>query len=145
MLALLSLLVIVKTADTGAFAFGKSFGRHKMTPALSPGKTWEGSIGGLATAGLASWAMFHFAGPELVGTGYVEPPLLAALAYGLLLGVAGIIGDLAESLLKRDMERKDSSSWLPGLGGVLDIIDSVLVAGPVAWLCWVFGLVGPGI
>jgi phosphatidate cytidylyltransferase len=145
MLALLSLLVIVKTADTGAFAFGKNFGRHKMTPALSPGKTWEGSLGGLATAGVASWAMFHFAGPELVGSGYIEPPLWAALSYGLLLGLAGMIGDLAESLLKRDMERKDSSSWLPGLGGVLDIIDSVLIAGPVAWLFWVFGLVGPGI
>ena len=54
-----------------------------------------------------------------------------------------MIGDLAESLLKRDMQRKDSSSWLPGLGGVLDIIDAVLVAAPVGWLCWVLGLVGP--
>ena len=144
MLALLSLLVIVKTADTGAFAFGKNFGRHKLTPALSPGKTWEGSVGGLATACLASWSMFHYAGPLLVGSAYLAPPLWAALTYGLLLGVAGMAGDLAESLLKRDMERKDSSTWLPGLGGVLDIIDAVLIAGPVAWLCWVFGLVGPG-
>ena len=54
-----------------------------------------------------------------------------------------MIGDLAESLLKRDMERKDSSTWLPGLGGVLDIIDAVLVAAPVSYVCWVVGLVGP--
>jgi phosphatidate cytidylyltransferase len=65
--------------------------------------------------------------------------------YGVVLAIAGMLGDLAESMLKRDMERKDSSTWLPGLGGVLDIIDAVLFAGPVAWLCWVFGLVGPGI
>ena len=57
--------------------------------------------------------------------------------------LAGMTGDLAESLLKRDMERKDSSTWLRGLGGVLDIIDAPLVAGPVAWLCWTLGLIGP--
>ena len=144
MLALLSLLVIVKVADTGAFAIGKNLGRHKMTPLLSPGKTWEGFAGGLASACLASWGLFHYAGPAIVGSGYIEPPLAATIAYGLLLALAGMVGDLAESLLKRDMERKDSSTWLPGLGGVLDIIDAVLVAGPVAWLCWVLGLVGPG-
>ena len=60
-----------------------------------------------------------------------------------MLSLAGIIGDLAESLLKRDTQRKDSSTWLPGLGGVLDIIDAPLVAGPVAWMCWTLGLVGP--
>ena len=70
--------------------------------------------------------------------------LVASLVYGLMLAVAGMHGDLAESLLKRDMQRKDSSTWLPGLGGVLDIIDSVLVAAPCAYLCWVVGLVGPG-
>jgi phosphatidate cytidylyltransferase len=64
------------------------------------------------------------------------------LAYGLLVGAAGIIGDLAESLLKRDVGRKDSSTWLPGFGGVLDMVDSVLIAAPVAWACWLLGLVG---
>ena len=58
------------------------------------------------------------------------------------MAAAGMIGDLAESLLKRDMQRKDSSTWLPGLGGVLDIIDAPLMAGPVAWLCWTTGLLG---
>lgn len=143
MAALLSMLLIVKMADTGAFAFGKCFGRHKLTPALSPGKTWEGTVGGIVTACITSWVFFHWAGPAIVGRGYVEPPLWAALLYGTLLALAGMTGDLAESLLKRDMERKDSSTWLRGLGGVLDIIDAPLVAGPVAWLCWVLGLIGP--
>ena len=141
--ALFSTLLVVKMADTGAFAFGKTLGRHKMTPVLSPGKTWEGTLGGIATAAITSWAFFQFVAPRIVGSGYVEPPLAAVLAYGVLVALAGMIGDLAESLLKRDMQRKDSSTWLRGLGGVLDIIDAPLVAGVVAWLCWTAGLVGP--
>jgi phosphatidate cytidylyltransferase len=143
--ALVSTLVIVKTADVGAFAFGRNFGRTKMMPILSPGKTWEGAIGGIATACVTSWAFFAYIAPSIVGSAAYQPPsLIAASLYGLLLAIAGTIGDLAESLLKRDMERKDSSTWLPGLGGVLDIIDAVLFAAPIAWLCWVFGLLGPG-
>jgi phosphatidate cytidylyltransferase len=143
LLALFSTLVIVKSADAGAFFTGKTIGKHKLTPVLSPGKTWEGAIGGIATACLVSWACFRFAGPTMVGTSFVEPPLWASLAYGLVLALAGMIGDLAESMLKRDMNRKDSSTWLPGLGGVLDILDAVLVAGPVSYVCWVAGLIGP--
>ena len=143
MTALFSMLLIVKMADTGAFATGKIFGRHKLMPMLSPGKTWEGTLGGIATACIVSWLFFVYGAPAVVGTGYIVPPLWAMIVYGLLLAVAGMIGDLAESLLKRDMERKDSSTWLPGLGGVLDIIDAPLVAGPVAWACWTSGLLGP--
>lgn len=143
MAGLFSMLLIVKMADTGAFAFGKAFGKRKLTPILSPGKTWEGVIGGVATACLTSWAFFQFAAPEVIGSTYVQPSAAASLTYGLLLALAGIIGDLTESLLKRDMQRKDSSTWLPGLGGVLDIIDAPLIAGPVAWLCWTLGLLGP--
>ena len=143
MMALFSMLLIVKMADTGAFAVGKLFGRHKMTPILSPGKTWEGTIGGVATACAMSLLFFRFGGPAIVGSNYAMPPLWAALVYGLLLAVAGMVGDLAESMLKRDMERKDSSTWLRGLGGVLDIIDAPLVAGPVAWVFWTIGLLGP--
>ena len=69
--------------------------------------------------------------------------LFIAVLTTLLLALAGIVGDLAESLMKRDMERKDSSTWLRGLGGVLDIIDAPLMAGPVAWVCWRLGLLGP--
>lgn len=141
MLALLSMLVIVKMADTGAFACGKNFGRHKMTPILSPGKTWEGAIGGIITACLAAWLLFTFAGPAIIDSTYRPPSVLASVAYGLVLAIAGMIGDLAESLFKRDMQRKDSSTWLRGLGGVLDIIDAPLVAGPVAWFWWTTGLI----
>lgn len=143
MMALFSMLLIVKMADVGAFAVGKLMGRNKMTPVLSPGKSWEGTTGGILIACATSWLFFWFGGPAIVGTGYTIPPLWAVLAYGAVLALAGTIGDLAESLLKRDMERKDSSTWLPGLGGVLDIIDAPLVAGPVAWVCWTAGLVGP--
>jgi phosphatidate cytidylyltransferase len=144
MLALVSVLLVTKTADTGAYVFGRSFGRHKMTPILSPGKTWEGAAGGVLSACLASWLTFKFLGPWMVTKGYVEPAWAATIAYGLILAAAGMHGDLAESLLKRDCQRKDSSTWLPGLGGVLDIVDAVLVAGPCGYLCWVLGLVGPG-
>lgn len=143
MAALFSMLLIVKMGDTGAFAVGKALGRNKLTPVLSPGKTWEGTIGGGVVACFTSWLFFRFGAPAIVGSGYVEPPLWAALVYGLVLAVAGMIGDLAESMLKRDMDRKDSSTWLRGLGGVLDIIDAPLIAGPVAWMCWTLGLVGP--
>ncbi len=140
MVALFSMLLVVKMADVGAFACGKCFGRNKLTPVLSPGKTWEGAIGGVIVACITSWAFFRFAAPAMAGTTAIKPALAAVLVYGAALAVAGMIGDLAESLLKRDMQRKDSSTWLPGLGGVLDIIDAPLIAGPVAWLCWELGL-----
>jgi phosphatidate cytidylyltransferase len=142
MVALFSMLLIVKMADTGAFACGKSFGRNKMMPVLSPGKTWEGAVGGVVVACVTSWAFFRFAAPLIAGGSWVQPPVAAVVGYGAALAVAGMIGDLAESLLKRDMQRKDSSTWLPGLGGVLDIIDAPLIAGPVAWLWWEMGLLG---
>lgn len=140
-IALLSTLVITKFADTGAYATGRTFGRHKLTPTLSPGKTVEGAIGGIVAACLASWLMFRFFAPLVVPT--AATPVWRSLLYGMLLAVAGMHGDLAESLLKRDMQRKDSSTWLRGLGGVLDIIDSVLFAAPIAYFCWLVGLVGP--
>ena len=137
MAALFSTLLIVKMADTGAFAFGKTFGRHKMTPILSPGKTWEG----------IAWrdcdSLRHFVGVFSVcraancrHRATWSRRWRQSWRMECSLALAGMIGDLAESLLKRDMQRKDSSTWLPGLGGVLDIIDAPLVAGPVAWLCW---------
>jgi phosphatidate cytidylyltransferase len=142
--ALFSLLFIVKMSDTGAYLFGRLFGRNKMSPILSPGKTIEGAIGGLLTACFAAWLFFQFVAPLIVRSGYVMPSVAGWLSYALIVAVAGMIGDLAESMLKRDMQRKDSSRWLPGLGGVLDILDSVLVAAPPAFLCWAWGLVGPG-
>ncbi|MGI9429304.1 MAG: phosphatidate cytidylyltransferase, partial [Bythopirellula sp.] len=144
MLAMLSMIVVVKATDIGAFTAGHLWGRHKLAPTLSPGKTWEGVIGGLAFAVLWSWlSLGPIAGrfgiaSKLSGASWVA----AAIGYGLVVGVAGVVGDLTESLLKRDAGVKDSSTWLPGFGGVLDVLDSLLVAAPVAYLFWVSGLLG---
>ncbi|HUG66739.1 MAG TPA: phosphatidate cytidylyltransferase [Pirellulaceae bacterium] len=141
MAALVSLLFVTKLSDTGAYFCGKSFGRHKLAPRLSPGKTIEGAIGGIVTACLASWVFFQFIAPRILGAGAPPSPLWGVLLYGAIIAVAGMLGDLSESLLKRDMQRKDSSSWLPGLGGVLDILDSILAAAPPAFVCWAAGIV----
>ncbi|HEV7225791.1 MAG TPA: phosphatidate cytidylyltransferase [Pirellulales bacterium] len=142
MAALLSLVIVVKMCDTGAYAVGRLAGRHKMTPLLSPGKTFEGLAGGLAFACFGSWLAFEHLVPWMFPGGASRAaPAWGWLAYGLLVGSAGVIGDLAESLLKRDAGQKNSSDWMPGFGGVLDILDSVLLAAPVAYLCWALGLV----
>jgi phosphatidate cytidylyltransferase len=124
----------VKCGDIGAYAVGRLFGRTKLAPVLSPGKTIEGSLGGLAFACAAAYFTFWAMADS-------TPKRWGWLAYGLLVGTAGMLGDLAESLLKRDAGRKDSSTWMPGFGGVLDILDSVLLAAPVAYLCWVAQIV----
>jgi len=143
--ALASLLIVVKSGDSGAYFVGRLFGRHKMAPTLSPGKTIEGAFGACLFSVGASWAVFAWLVP-LAREGASEAhraatPWWAWIGFGLLVGGAGILGDLAESLLKRDSGRKDSSTWMPGLGGVLDVLDSVLVAAPVAYLFWSLGLV----
>lgn len=141
MVALASLLIVVKMCDIGAYTVGRLWGRHKMAPHLSPGKTLEGVAGGLAFACLGAWLSLVVLGSYLAPEATV-PSIGAWMVYGLIVGVAGIVGDLAESLLKRDMGRKDSSTWMPGFGGVLDLLDSILLAAPVAYLCWRSGLLG---
>lgn len=136
--ALASLVIVVKMGDTGAYMVGRLIGRHKLAPVLSPGKTIEGAIGALAFACLGAWATFQLLLPLL---GAKPGHWWGWILFGLLVAAAGLLGDLAESFLKRDVARKDSSSWMPGFGGVLDILDSILLAAPVAWLCWALGLV----
>ena len=151
--ALLSPIIVVKMGDTGAYTVGRLIGRSKMAPGLSPRKTVEGAVGALVFACLGSWAVFHWipafqSAQWLFPTRYaasaeaLSPPSWGWLAFGLVVGIIGIIGDLAESLIKRDVELKDSSDWVPGFGGVLDMLDSALLAAPVAYACWAFGLVG---
>jgi phosphatidate cytidylyltransferase len=140
--ALAAWIITVKMGDTGAYTVGRLIGRHKMAPVLSPGKTVEGAFGALAFACLGSWAAFTWLVPAASPAALPAGPAWGWLPFGLLLGGAGIIGDLAESLLKRDVGCKDSSSWLPGFGGALDILDSLLLTAPIAWLCWLLGLVG---
>ena len=140
--AVASLLIIVKSSDIGAYAVGRLIGKHPVAPRLSPKKTIEGLLGGLTTSALVSVLVFQFLVPSLTGGSSSSTPLWAAALYGVAIGIAGFVGDLAESMLKRDAKVKDSSNWLPGFGGVLDLLDSVLLAVPVALLCWVSGLVG---
>jgi phosphatidate cytidylyltransferase len=138
--ALASLIIVVKMGDTGAYAFGHAFGRHKMSPRLSPKKTWEGALGQLTFACIASWAVLKWLVPVLSDDSALSAVWWQWLPFGLLIGASGMFGDLAESLIKRTVGLKDSSAWMPGFGGVLDILDSILLAAPVAWACWLFFL-----
>jgi phosphatidate cytidylyltransferase len=145
MLALFSMIATVKFTDIGAYFTGRLFGKHKMAPIVSPGKTWEGAVGGLTMgtfmALLALGPLARFSG--IPNERSWLPWLGGALAYGIIVSASGMIGDLAESLLKRDAGVKDSSTWLPGFGGVLDLLDSLLLAAPVAYVLWITGIVAP--
>lgn len=141
---LLWVLLTTKACDIGAYFTGKAVGRHKLIPWLSPGKTWEGLAGGVVLAAAVSYA-------GLLVLSSVQPlavpsPVWAVLP-GVVFALVGQAGDLLESLLKRDAGLKDSGASVPGMGGVLDVIDSPLVVGPAAfWLLrWYTeaGLLGP--
>ncbi|MBI5835861.1 MAG: phosphatidate cytidylyltransferase [Candidatus Eisenbacteria bacterium] len=117
--------VLTWSADTAAYGVGLALGRHPLAPAISPKKTWEGAAGGLCAAvlvgALSGATLWTFLGP-------VRGALL-----GALVGVVGQAGDLLESMFKRQFGAKDSASWIPGHGGVLDRYDSLLTATPVVW------------
>jgi phosphatidate cytidylyltransferase len=122
-------LAAVKCTDIGAYFTGSAIGKHKLIPWLSPGKSWEGLIGGLVTAAAVSmFVVWCF--PSLKS----EITMLEAVIFGVVIGLVGQFGDLCESLLKRSANIKDAGSKVPEFGGVLDIIDSPLVAAPFAWL-----------
>jgi phosphatidate cytidylyltransferase len=124
-------VLTVKAADIGAYATGMSIGRHKLIPWLSPGKSWEGLFGGIAFAALVGGLLAWWSNALPDPRDHV-PAVLGALT-GAALGAVGTFGDLAESLLKRSAGMKDSGNILPGMGGVLDVLDSPLLAGPVVW------------
>ena len=134
LVALVALIAVVKFGDTGAYTVGRLVGRHKMAPLISPGKTWEGAGGAVVFALLGSWLSFTQL-PRWMAAPIAQPSW-AWIVFGLVVGLAGLLGDLAESLFKRDVGSKDSSTWMPGFGGVLDLLDSILFAAPVAFLCW---------
>jgi phosphatidate cytidylyltransferase len=131
--ALVLFLAAVKFTDIGAYFTGTAIGRHKLIPWLSPGKTWEGLAGGLATAAgvsmLVVWAFRHFQFPQLRHMGYSQ-----AAIFGVVVGGIGQFGDLSESLLKRSAQVKDSGALVPEFGGILDILDSPLLAAPPAYV-----------
>ncbi|HBN26671.1 MAG TPA: phosphatidate cytidylyltransferase [Desulfobacteraceae bacterium] len=125
-LSIFLILVLIILGDTGAFYAGTCFGRHKLAPVVSPGKTIEGSIGGLGATLLGGIFFRYYFMPQL--------NLGMAIIFFLCIGIAGQAGDLFESLFKRRAGVKDSGNILPGHGGILDRIDALLFASPVAYV-----------
>jgi phosphatidate cytidylyltransferase len=128
------LIATAKGADTGAYTLGRLAGRHKLWPSLSPNKTIEGAIGGMVFAVLAA-VIVSATARHLLSLPCFDTP--QAVVFGVLVGAVAQLGDLMESMIKRDCERKDASSAVPGFGGVLDVLDSLLFAAPVAYAYWV--------
>lgn len=120
----LAFIVIVVSIDTGAYASGLAFGRHKMAPRISPGKTWEGFAGSVVTAVVAG---------ILLAVLMLQQPWWVGLVFGLTMVLTATSGDLAESLMKRDLGIKDIGTLLPGHGGFLDRVDSSLLSGAAAY------------
>ncbi|MDQ6765871.1 MAG: phosphatidate cytidylyltransferase, partial [Verrucomicrobiota bacterium] len=122
----LYLIAITKFSDMGAYLTGSAIGRHQMISHISPKKTWEGFAGALFFSLLASWGMFALMPGHLHVLNWTHATVL-----GLILGFAAVIGDLAESIIKRSTGVKDSGNFLPGIGGALDLIDSLLFTAPL--------------
>ena len=132
MLHLIALLAIIKFADAGAYFAGKSFGRHKLIPSISPGKTIEGLMGGMLLSVVVAYFFLRVLLPwcGVPGGKYIWGPALL----GCLLTLVGLVGDLLESMVKRTVGAKDSGALLPGLGGVWDVTDSLLPTAIVGYL-----------
>ncbi len=137
-LALAYLVATAKGADTGAYTMGRIAGRHKLWPSLSPNKTIEGAVGGLVFGVIAALIVAAIA-RFVLHVPTFEWPIV--VVFGLVVGAVAQLGDLMESMIKRDCERKDASAIVPGFGGVLDVIDSLIFAGPIAYAVWLF--IGP--
>jgi phosphatidate cytidylyltransferase len=124
-IAFLMYIFVVKCSDIGAYTIGRIFGKHKFSPVLSPKKTWEGMAGACLFAAVVS---------SIFARAFCIMSLWQAILFGIVFAFAGQLGDLAESMLKRAAEQKDSSSSVPGFGGILDVIDSPLATGVLAYL-----------
>ena len=126
-------LLVTWASDTGAYAVGRTIGRHKLIPAVSPGKTIEGAIGGVIASVIVAWAFGNGVLRPAAQLGFKWYPL-GIVAFGALISISAQVGDLAESLLKREAGVKDSSRIIPGHGGVLDRLDSLYFVLPVSYL-----------
>jgi phosphatidate cytidylyltransferase len=126
---LLYFLLITKFSDTGAYVVGSLIGRHKMIPRISPGKTWEGFGGAILGSVLASLIFVHFLGSRMFGMNEFH-----AITLGVILSVGAVVGDLIESIFKREAGVKDSGKFFPGIGGILDLLDSLLFNAPIMYL-----------
>ncbi|MCI0380500.1 MAG: phosphatidate cytidylyltransferase [Gemmataceae bacterium] len=129
--ALALLIFSAKGCDIGAYTVGRLIGRFQMTPVLSPKKTWEGALGGLLLAAAIAVGIDRWMAVDMAP---LKHNWLFEIGFGLSIGMASMVGDLAESVIKRDCEQKDASQVVPGFGGVLDVIDSLLFAAPVAYV-----------
>lgn len=128
--SLLMVVFVVKSSDIGAYAIGRPFGRHKFSPKISPGKTWEGMAAAVVTAIMAAFAFavsFDIMGKRIM-------VWWLAVVFGFCFAFIALAGDLVESMIKRDAQQKDSAKNVPGFGGILDVIDSPLVAAPFGYL-----------
>lgn len=134
-LPLASLVVVTKCGDTAAFFTGRALGCQKLCPRISPGKTVAGAWGAIAGGALGAWICLSLA-PRWFAPDAVPAAWYWSLVYGVIVSAVGMVGDLAESLIKRDVGRKDSAPLLPGFGGLLDLLDSVIFTGPAAYLLW---------
>jgi len=126
---MLMLVFVVKCCDIGAYTAGRLFGKHKFSPVISPKKTWEGMAGGVILASLVAVAF-------AIIFGIMSWKL--AIVFGVVFAFIGQLGDLAESMLKRDAETKDASNSVPGFGGILDVVDSILISAPFGYLFFSF-------
>ncbi len=124
------LVVVVKSADIGAFFVGSAIGKHKLFPRLSPRKTWEGLVGGVICAMIGSLTFVYATRGSF---GVLQVRMSDAVILGLLLSLVGTAGDMFESLLKRASGSKDSGAAVPGMGGLLDVLDSLLFGAPVLY------------
>tara|TARA_B110000116_G_scaffold172217_1_gene148862 strand:+ start:39 stop:968 length:930 start_codon:yes stop_codon:yes gene_type:complete len=127
---LLFFILTTKCSDIGAYSLGSLIGRHKMIPSVSPAKTWEGFVGAILLSTAAAMVMAHYWGAARLG----GMTLGHAAALGPVLAVGAVIGDLVESVFKRDSGVKDSGSFFPGIGGILDLLDSLLFNAPLMFL-----------
>ena len=122
-------ILVTKFSDTGAYAVGSLIGKHKMIPRVSPGKTWEGFGGAIVVSTGASLLFAHLAGPHLPGMTWYHAVIL-----GIILSTSAVVGDLIESIFKREAGVKDSGKFFPGIGGILDLLDSLLFNAPIMYL-----------
>ncbi len=127
---LLFFILTTKCSDIGAYSLGSLIGRHKMIPSVSPAKTWEGFVGAILLSTVAAMVMAHYWGESRLG----GMTMGHAAALGPVLAVGAVIGDLVESVFKRDSGVKDSGSFFPGIGGILDLLDSLLFNAPLMFL-----------
>jgi phosphatidate cytidylyltransferase len=162
-MVLLFLMLLVWTGDVAAYYVGRAFGRHKLAPRISPGKTWEGAVASVIGAVIAALLLFHYLEPIYNGlsslrliapSGYAwyqgqgnpglrftRTPIGLVILFAISVNVAAQLGDLVESMLKRGGGVKDSGTLLPGHGGVLDRIDALLFAAPMGWFFY-FAMLG---